>query len=94
MKIGLNGLAHSANVSTMLKDRSDRKKMARFYRFLPVLKEMKNSFRYFEFRDAVVKTGASVSTSRRALRKYEENGLLTNSYGVYTKTAKLKKMLI
>lgn len=94
MKIGLNGLAHSANVSTMLKDRSDRKKMARFYRFLPVLKGMKNSFRYFEFRDAVVKTGASVSTSRRALRKYEENGLLTNSYGVYTKTAKLKKMLI
>lgn len=94
MKIGLNGLAHSANVSTMLNNRAERKKLDRFYKFLPVLKGMKNQFRYYEFRDAVVNTGASVSSSRRALKKYVENGLLTNSYGLYTKTKKLKRMLI
>lgn len=94
VKIAVNALNHSAHMSTMLNESMNRKKVKNFFRLLPVLKTMKNTFRYCEFRDAVVSTGSNTSAARRALKKYVESGLLSSSNGVFNKTRKLKKMFI
>lgn len=94
MKIAVCSMQHSAHISTMLKDAPERKKVTNFFRLLPVLKSMKDTFRYYEFRDAVVSTGSNTSAARRALKRYQENGLLSGGNGTFKKTDKLKKMSI
>ena len=95
LSIVLTGLKHSAQVSTMIKNESLRNSMRNFYYLFDILKKMNNTFRYFEFRDAVIKSGSNVSAARRALERYTDNGLLVKSgmRGRYDKTEKLKKML-
>ena len=95
LAIVLTGLKHSAQVSTIIRNESLRNPMRNFYYLFDILKKMNNTFRYFEFRDAAVKSGSNVSAARRALERYTDNGLLVKSgmRGRYDKTEKLKKML-
>ena len=95
LAIVLTGLKHSAQISTIIRNESLRNPMRNFYYLFDILKKMNNTFRYFEFRDAVVKSGSNVSAARRALERYTDNGLLvkTGMRGRYDKTEKLKKML-
>ena len=95
LAIVLTGLKHSAQVSTIIRNESLRNPMRNFYYLFDILKKMNNTFRYFEFRDAAVKSGSNVSAARRALERYTDNGLIVKSgmRGRYDKTEKLKKML-
>ena len=93
LAIVLTGLKHSTQVSTIIRNESLRNPMRNFYYLFDILKKMNNTFRYFEFRDAAVKSGSNVSAARRALERYTDNGLLVKSgmRGRYDKTEKLKK---
>ena len=92
MKIVLAGMKHSANISTMLVNTAVRKKLTNYYKLLPVLEKMNDTFRYSEFRDEALKQGSNVSAARRALDKYVASGLISRIETGFRKTAKLKKM--
>ena len=94
MKIILTGMGHSTHISTMIAGIPARKKISNFYKLLPVLKSMKNTFRYYEFRDAAVKAGSNVSAARRALDKYVLSDLLSKVDNGFKKKDKLKRMSI
>lgn len=92
MEITLTCFAHSTHISTMIKNSPRSRKMSNFYRLMPVLKTMKNHFRYHEFRDAVLSIGSNISAARRALEHYVANGLLSKTCDGFRKTEKLKRM--
>ena len=65
-----------------------------FYKLLPILKKMPDTFRYSEFRKEVEKSGFTTNAAKRSLKKYVANGLLSKDNGIYKKTKTLKKRSI
>ncbi|MBM6883880.1 hypothetical protein [Bacteroides caecigallinarum] len=62
-----------------------------FYKLLPILKKLPDTFRYSDFWKEVEKVGLYPNAAKRALKKYVVTGLLTKDNCVYKKTNKLKK---
>ena len=79
-------IKHSTNTTTILVERSVRKKMTGFQRVMPVLKKMKVQFRFIEFKNEAKKRGICESTAKRALKKYLESGLVSKDCNVYKKS--------
>lgn len=59
-----------------------------FYKLLPILKKMPDTFRYKDFRVEVEKVGLYPNAAKRALKKYVVTGLLSKKNGCYIKTDK------
>lgn len=62
-----------------------------FYKLLPILKKMPDTFRYKDFRVEVEKVGLYPNATKRALKKYAATSLLSKDNGIYKKTKTLKK---
>lgn len=84
-------MKHANHVSTMMKKKENRGKVTNFYKLLPIIKRMPDTFRYSEFRKEVEKSCFTTNAAKRALMKYVVNGLLSKDNSVYKKTKTLKK---
>lgn len=94
LHIVLTCMKHANHVSTMMKKKENRGKVTYFYKLLPILKRMPDTFRYSEFRKEVEKSGFTTNAAKRGLKKYVANGLLSKDNGIYKKTKTLKKRSI
>ena len=86
MKIVLTCMNHTLNTSTMMEEGSKRHKLTNYYKLLPVLKKMKDKFKYSEFKSGANDIGIGDTSVKRALKKYIITGLITKSYDGYEKT--------
>ena len=94
LNIVLTCMKHANHVSTMMKKQEKRGRVTNFYKLLPILEKMPDTFRYSDFRDEVEKAGFSTNAAKRALKKYVLNGLLSRDDSMYKKTKTLKKRYI
>ena len=94
LHIVLTCMKHANHVSTMMKKQEKRGKVTNFYKLLPILKKMPDTFRYSDFWKEVEKVGLYPNAAKRALKKYVVTGLLSKDSGIYKKTKTLKKRYI
>ena len=86
MKIVLTCMNHTLNTSTMMEESTRRHKLTNYYKLMPVLKKMKDRFRYSEFKSGANDIGIGDTSLKRALKKYIATGLITKTYDGYEKT--------
>ena len=91
LQIVLTCMKHANHVSTMMKKQEKRGRVSNFYKLLPILKKMPDTFRYKDFRVEVEKAGLYPNAAKRALKKYVATGLLSKDNNIYKKTKTLKK---
>ena len=91
IRIALTGLIHAAHISTMMKNMEIRNNVQSYYKLMPILMDMPDTFRYGDYINAAKKAGFKDYTAKRSLKKYVAGGLLSKSNGLYTKTRKLKR---
>lgn len=94
LHIVLTCMKHTNHVSTMIKKQKKRGRVTNFYKFLPILDMMPDTFRYSDFREEAEKVGLYPNTAKRALKKYTANGLLSKDKDIYKKTVALKERYI
>ena len=76
------------------KEAEKRGRVTNFYKFLPILDMMPDTFRYSDFREEAEKVGLYPNAAKRALKKYTANGLLSKDKDIYKKTVALKERYI
>lgn len=86
MNIVFTCMSHTMNTTTMFKETTKRHKLTNYYKLMPVLKKMKNKFKFSEFKTRANDAGISDSSVKRALKKYLATGLITRDNDGYRKT--------